>query len=322
MCALNTPGPNPQRNGWLFCFRLSVLGLLMALIVVGELFAQCVNAPTPIPLTLPSQLSPPAPLVLANNLAPPTPSASNCNIITNGLVLYLDAGNPASYSGSGNTWNDLSGYNHHGTLLNNPTFNSADGGEIIFDGINDYVSIPYTQTNVTSYTIEVWYKSTDNYDSTNNGLGKSFVSNRGAEWGGGISLDLGLQPFYGNSGSAWFGAQGDEYINQIQSNDTNFNNGSWRQLVGVFTQEANTQVTTNSFKLYANGVEIGANSSALQYSGQNSPLTGLGPTHLMYVEAWNTYTLGSLAVVRIYSKALTSSEILQNFNEHRARFGL
>ena len=66
-------------------------------------------------------------------LGPPT-------LITTGLVLHLDAGDALSYPGNGNTWNDLSGSNN-GTLLNGPTYNSGNGGSIVFDGINDVVSL-------------------------------------------------------------------------------------------------------------------------------------------------------------------------------------
>lgn len=79
----------------------------------------------------------------------------------NGLVLCLDAGNTKSYPGSGTTWTDLSGRGNTGTLTNGPTYSSANGGSIVFDGTNDYVSTNYTQTSVTGYTIDVWFKSTD-----------------------------------------------------------------------------------------------------------------------------------------------------------------
>ena len=60
-------------------------------------------------------------------------------IVTNGLVLCLDAGSRKSYGGTGNVWRDLAGSNN-GTLTNGPTFSSANGGSIAFDGTNDYVS--------------------------------------------------------------------------------------------------------------------------------------------------------------------------------------
>ena len=59
----------------------------------------------------------------------------------NGLVLALDAANTKSYPGSGTTWTDLSGRGNTGTLTNGPTYSSANGGSIVFDGTNDYVVV-------------------------------------------------------------------------------------------------------------------------------------------------------------------------------------
>jgi hypothetical protein len=59
--------------------------------------------------------------------------------VTNGLVLCLDAADKNSYSGTGTTWTDLTGNGNNGTLTNGPTFNSANGGSISFDGTNDYI---------------------------------------------------------------------------------------------------------------------------------------------------------------------------------------
>ena len=62
-------------------------------------------------------------------------------IVTNGLVLCLDAGNNKSYPGSGTVWNDLSGNNFNGILTNGPTYSPSSGGGIVFDGVNDYISL-------------------------------------------------------------------------------------------------------------------------------------------------------------------------------------
>ena len=60
-------------------------------------------------------------------------------IITDGLVLYLDAANPYSYVSGSTVWNDISRGGNNGTLINGPTFSSANNGSIVFDGTNDYV---------------------------------------------------------------------------------------------------------------------------------------------------------------------------------------
>ena len=69
-------------------------------------------------------------------------------VVTNGLVLALDAADRNSYPGSGTAWTDISGRGNTGTLTNGPTYSSANGGSIVFDGTNDYVdcgSINFTR---------------------------------------------------------------------------------------------------------------------------------------------------------------------------------
>jgi hypothetical protein len=86
----------------------------------------------------------------------------NPSIVTNGLVLALDAGNRKSYPGTGTTWTDLSGLGNTGTLINGPTYSSANGGSIVFDGANDYV-ITSTITNYKSLNMWAYLDSKSAY---------------------------------------------------------------------------------------------------------------------------------------------------------------
>jgi len=86
----------------------------------------------------------------------------NPRIVTDGLVLCLDAGNTKSYPGSGTTWNDLSGQGNNGTLTNMDGSNYSDGA-LSFDGSNEYVNLTESligsnqiQTVTSSYTLEAW----------------------------------------------------------------------------------------------------------------------------------------------------------------------
>ena len=86
-------------------------------------------------------------------------------IVTDGLVLCLDAGNNKSYPSSGTAWNDLSGNNNNGTLTNGPTFTGSFGGSIVFDGTNDYVDLGNISQlkPTTQITVSAWvYRSTMN----------------------------------------------------------------------------------------------------------------------------------------------------------------
>jgi hypothetical protein len=80
------------------------------------------------------------------------------NIVRSGLALALDAADKNSYRGTGTTWKDLSGNAYNGTLTNGPTFSNINGGTIVFDGTNDYVSIPSNSNfnNGNNITVEAW----------------------------------------------------------------------------------------------------------------------------------------------------------------------
>ena len=83
-------------------------------------------------------------------------------VVTNGLVLALDAGDRNSYVSGSTTWFDLTGVNN-GTLTNGPTFNTGSGGSIVFDGVDDYVNLGANSSNYsrTSFTIDSWVKFTN-----------------------------------------------------------------------------------------------------------------------------------------------------------------
>jgi len=85
-------------------------------------------------------------------------------IVTDGLVLALDAADKNSYPGSGTTWNDLAGSNN-GTLTNGPTFDSGNGGSIVFDGVDDYVNLSNLGLPTSFFTCQCVFK----YDTTVSG---------------------------------------------------------------------------------------------------------------------------------------------------------
>ena len=77
-------------------------------------------------------------------------------IITNGLVLALDAADRNSYVSGSTTWTDLSGNGRNATLTNGPTFNSENGGCIVFDGVDDYALSSLSVNSITNVTIQCW----------------------------------------------------------------------------------------------------------------------------------------------------------------------
>jgi hypothetical protein len=216
-------------------------------------------------------------------------------IVTNGLVLYLDAGNPLSYPGTGTSWFDITGNGNTGTLTNGPTFNSDNGGSIVFDGTNDYVQTNYDAA-LTDFTACVWFKVPD---STNVGsariLDKSFINGfylgknylgTANSWGGGI---MESSPPYGRYITLTDGQW--NYMSFIRSGTTNtiYGNGITNTISG----------TVSSTPLNTSNMRIGVEFSIIS-----------GPFK------------GDISQVYIYDRALSASEVLQNYNAIKSRYGM
>ena len=218
------------------------------------------------------------------------------SIVTDGLVLNLDAGNTNSYPGSGTTWTDLSGEGNTGTLTNGPTFSSANSGSIVFDGANDYVQKSSATINLSAgVTMEMIFKSTDM-----NSRAQGFMQfNTGGNY---IN-------FYtsGNGRLRWetwvpVGVAGGAY-----TTPTALSNNTWYHAVGTYTN--------GSSVLYINGVSV---ASASQTPGTYSS----SYTANIVIGEYAGYMSGNVAIARIYNRALTAAEIRQNFNALRGRFGI
>jgi len=231
------------------------------------------------------------------------------SIVTNGLVLNLDAANRKSYPGSGTTWTDLSGNSNTGTLTNGPTFSRDGGGSVVFNGSNQYIDCGNTNLGInagsTQITLEAWVYPT------------SFASYRGI-----ISRVGGVSPFGG-----WMLNLNADIGNKF---DFAMNiSGAWRTWVtygGTFP----TPLTTNTWyhlvgtyngsvmALYLNGILINQFNSVgtIQYAGSLSNL-GVG-----YNGGGPSYFPGRIATAKIYNKALSASEVLQNYNALKSRFNL
>jgi hypothetical protein len=211
-------------------------------------------------------------------------------IVTDGLVLWLDAGVTSSYPGSGTTWTDLSGNRNDGTLVNSPTFNSSNGGSIVFNGTNQRASTNFKPSGQRSYFIWVRYNT---INSLPNGFSLSGTQEVNAYNYLGIA----------NGGTFYYyaGTRGG-YINS-----TILSANTWYQQGFVLFSDG-------SRKLYLNGSEIATETGGL----------GSTPSAEFSVGCVNTnhWVNGQIPVVMQYNRALNASEILQNFNAQKARFGL
>jgi hypothetical protein len=220
-------------------------------------------------------------------------------IVTDGLVLCLDAGNPKSYPGSGTAWTDLSRNGNNGTLTNGPTYNSANGGSIVFDGTDDVITCGTTSPPSGDLSVFAWVYSTS-FNSTWNIISTKWFSGSGSDFHWALKSDLGngtniKQNLYTTSNSDIYGT-------------TTFLINTW-YYVGF------TLVNGGTLTFYKNGVSDGT-SSTVSRTAHSSTLQ-LGDSRGV-----NFGLIGRIPQVSIYKRALTPSEILQNYNATKGRFKL
>ena len=210
------------------------------------------------------------------------------DIITDGLVLIMNAASVRSYPGSGTTWYDLSGNSINGTL-SSAAMATAVPGEIRLNNSTDYINYGHnTLLEPVSITVSAWVNLDDNNDRhilITKWLGYSFeISSTG-------------YPYFRLNGP------GDQYSSEALTW------GEWYLITGTFDN------STKKHDCYVNGVNKGTSvkSSSIAYSQGtlNIPYTG-NPA----------YGKGEIATVSIYNRALTAAEVLQNYNALKSRFGL
>jgi hypothetical protein len=246
---------------------------------------------------------------------------ANGKIVTNGLVLALDAADRNSYPGSGTSWTDLSGNENTGTLTNGPTYSSTNGGSIVFDGANDYVSTPLTNVNNVNFTYSVWFKTSTTQKSGVIGIRRQacFTTCDVCTW---------YQAQLYISGNADAGIAG----NYLVWNQFNYCNGGFQGNRSYFH---NTQsVTDGNWQ----NVVITSNSTSTVIYLNNSVISTLGGTATAPKEAASFtigaasnypsgilsgyYFTGNIAQTLFYNMSLSSAEVAQNYNAQKSRFNI
>ena len=224
-------------------------------------------------------------------------AASGPNVVEDGLILALDAGNTKSYPGSGTTWTDLSGNGNNGTLtsMNGSNYNSANGGYLDFDGSIDQINCGSSDDfafGTGDFTIEFWC----NPDA----LGSSGIISISSD---GSFSSANWQFRYGSSKVRWLYSSSSDII----SNST-VSTGEWTQIVATRSGTALT--------LYINAVSEATGTSSADLSDNGTLRIGTSRDQ-------NSYFNGKISNVKLYKgKGLTASEIQQNFNAIRGRFGI
>ena len=220
----------------------------------------------------------------------------NSRIVTDGLVLCLDAGDRMSYPGAGTTWTDLTANKNNGTLTNGPTFDSANGGSIVFDGTDDFVSILLaslpTPNNSSNFTYEAVVKF--------NSLGWRTIFSQDNGTGSGRIL-LGLRGT--NSKLVTFFTS-----SALQpSFDALITNTIYHVALGI---------SGSNIYIGLNGVWDLVSGSAFSYSGNGDINIGKEPNNL------GGHLDGNIFAVRMYNRFLKESELFENYRAIKGRFGL
>jgi hypothetical protein len=222
--------------------------------------------------------------------------------VTDGLIVHLDGGNSRSYSGSGTSILSLSGLGNTGILINGPTFSSSNGGQIIFDGTNDYIKLPVNNAynlNNGSLTVEVFYSI------INPIIGERMILEHNVWNAAGLyQLTFATNNVYRLVfPEAWNLGQ------QLDYTDTNLELNKWTHVVATFN------TSTNTSRLYINTqlktertditAELGNSTSDIFIFCRNG--TGL-------------FLAAKLGYIKLYNRALSATEIFQNYHAAKGRY--
>jgi hypothetical protein len=224
-------------------------------------------------------------------------------LVTNGLVLDLDAAKLASYPGTGTTWRDISGNNNNGTLINSPSFSGiGKQAAIIFDGTDDYIDCGNNiNLQLNQGTISAWVRTSSPGNSYRAIIAKQ--NNYGL-----FTFENILIAYdWGNSSN--------------RSTGINIADGTWKNVVMTFT--TNTGTPSNNAIVYLNGsavltttIKILDNLVELQLaSGGRLPNTPVGTPGQQFLN-------GRISSALVYNRALSTAEVAQNFNALRGRYGI
>ena len=235
-------------------------------------------------------------------------------IITNGLVLNLDASDRTSYPGTGTAWNNISTGINNGTLTNGPTFNSGNGGYISFDGVDDFVEFgDVLDLGTNSMTVNSWVY-TPSY-ATQIIFSKAYAGPGNYRYAAGIANNNASTAFvYG----FMQGNGGDDVIPWGSGQSIQIN--TWFMATYVFERSSNISLYINGSLIFSNRT-----STISQWNGLN--FQSSYPTRVAAYTAGNGTGIiapwnGRIGQFSLYFRALTQAEISQNFQATRARFGI
>lgn len=216
-------------------------------------------------------------------------------ITTDGLILCLDAGNVKSYISGSSTWNDMTISGINGTLTNGPTFSSTNGGSIAFDGVDDKVTFPNTTISTTNgITVDLWFK-------TSSGTKYQDIFDMADAYGVWIVTN------YSGAGTGKIVASFNTITGYMSANYV------------VDTWYAVTLAGTGSTNfLYINGslITTGVQTVASSVNFNTARIGNVDGDRAA------EYLVGNVSSLKFYNRCLSASEVLQNYNAAKTRYGL
>ena len=215
--------------------------------------------------------------------------------VTDGLVFAVDAANKKSYPSSGTTWTDLAGSNI-GTLTNSPTFDSSNGGDLVFDGTDDYTQFNQS-ISLTEATFIAWIKRSGQQDSW-----AGILFSRG---GGGGTTGLGYRSNTNQIGYHWNNGPYN-WVSGLTPPD-----GEWCMVVLSVSSTAAT-----AYLCKESGITSATNTANHSSTTLGNLVIGRDPY------GGGRSMSGNCAIGQIYNRPLSASEIAQNYNALKSRFGL
>ena len=233
----------------------------------------------------------------------------NPRIVTDGLLFCVDAGNTKSHSGSGTTWNDISGRGNTLTATSSPTFSSSNGGAIEFDGTDDKYTIDNTfigsdQIATTeangNYTLEAWINVHTSQGTTTNAdsiIGSTSIY--------GVGMQVGISN--GNPRMNY----GARYTSNFYGSEFSYN---------TWTHVCLSRIGGTSVRSYLNGnFDTSTGSQHLEIpNGQTIGNMTIGNSSSRITGFYD----GLIAVIRIYNIGLSDAQVKQNFDATKSRFGI
>ncbi|MFD2551062.1 LamG-like jellyroll fold domain-containing protein [Bizionia sediminis] len=226
-----------------------------------------------------------------------------------GMLLYLDANNTESYTGSGTAWSDLSGNGNHGTLQNGVNYSSTNNGSLVFDGIDDYFvttnNLDLSDTD--NLTIQIIFKTT--------ATAAQMILEHSANWNSNNAFGV-LSNNNSTDKKIQFTDHNQGY--NVSNTTTSLNDGNWH-FIAITTDRSLAAVNQNL--MYING----NTPSAVNNTGLINDNSGNFTSFPLYIASRAgslNFFSGNIAQILIYKRVLTPEEIQQNYNAVRVKYGL